>query len=79
MFLFVTDLLQHFIVNLLQLLQHLMEGRPLLRVISEHVIGEVLPIRMELAVILHSPLSYLIQMPLILQILEGLNVMIELP
>lgn len=76
MLLFVPDFLQHLIVDLLQLLQHLVEGRPLLGIISEHVIGEVLPVRMELAVILHSPLSYLIQMPLILQILESLNAII---
>lgn len=71
--LLIADFLQHLIIHFLQLLQHLMEGRALLWVIGKHVIGEVLPVGMKLAVILHPPLSDFVQMPLILEILEGLN------
>ena len=74
--LLVANFLKHLIIDLLQLLQHLVEGRPLLGIISKHIIGEVLPVGMELTVILHPPLSDFIQMPFILEILEGLNIFI---
>lgn len=74
MLLFVADFLQHLIVDLLQFLEHLVEGGPLFGVISKHIIGEVLPVGMEFTVILHPPLTNLIQVPLILEILEGLNI-----
>lgn len=50
-----------------------MEGGPLLGIISQHIIGEILPVGMEFTVILHPPLSYFIQMPFIFKILEGLK------
>lgn len=74
MLLFVTNFLKHFIIHLLQFLQHLVEGRPLLGIISKHIISKILPVGMELTVILHPPLSDFIQMPFILEILEGLNI-----
>ncbi len=51
-----------------------MEGGALLRVIGEHVIGEILPIGMESSIILHPSLTVFVEMPLFLEIFECLSV-----
>ena len=76
---FVLYLFHHLVVDFLYFLQHFMESWSFLGVVSQHKVGEILPIRMYLTVILNSTFSYLIKSPLFLKIFVSLKLYKMIP